>query len=173
MPAPHVHPRVVLRTVLAAVIAGPLVALTAACGVTVPSDPEGTLDRVRGGVLRVGVAGSPPWTELPRGARTVEPAGIEVDLVKRFGAELDADVEWVTGGEAEMIADLADGEVDLVVAGLKADTPWTQKVATTRPYLRLTDEHGRPAEHVMAVPMGENAFLVTLERFLLEQEVTL
>lgn len=147
-----------------------VVLLTTACGATIPSDPHGTLDRVRDGVLRVGVAASPPWTELPQGADTAEPTGVEVELVERFADELDARVEWVTGGEADMITELEEGRVDLVIAGLTADTPWTAKAAATRPYTTVLDARGRSEQHVMAVRLGENAFLVALERFLLRQE---
>ena len=56
-------------------------ALFAGCGVTIPTDPEGTLERVSGGTLRVGVSPNPPWTEVTQGA---EPTGTEVRLVEEF-----------------------------------------------------------------------------------------
>ena len=52
-----------------------LVSLAAGC--QFPRDPEGTLDRVEGGTLRVGVVEDPPWVEL--GGR--EPGGVEPEIV--------------------------------------------------------------------------------------------
>lgn len=153
------------RSVSAVVVAAAL----GACGVTVPTDPDGTLDRVREGELRVGVSAHPPWTDVgPDGA----PAGLEVDLVEGFADELGAEVVWTEGGEEQLVGDLEAGDLDLVVGGLTASTPWTSKAAVTVAYTTVTDEEGKPEGHVMLTPTGENAFLVTLERYLLDQEVT-
>ncbi len=139
-----------------------------ACGVSVPTDPDGTLDRVRGGELRVGVSPHEPWTAVaPDGA----PTGLEVDLVEGFARTLDADVVWTPGGEEELVGDLERGELDLVVGGFTASTPWTSHAAVTVSYVTVTDPDGRPEGHVMLTPMGENAFLVALESHLLDQEV--
>jgi polar amino acid transport system substrate-binding protein len=216
-----------MRSALAALLAA---VLLAGCGI--PRDPERTLARVQGGILRVGVTASDPWARLPGG----EPSGVEVELVKRFAAELRARVEWVAGAEAELMADLEVRELDLVVGGLTADTPWQQQAAITRSYvttrtvvavpasqpvpddiaglrvaveggteaagiledktdavpvvvddvtgvtgsavvvedwllddlgLKDTGVHLRKEKHVMATPLGENAWLVRLERFLM------
>ena len=146
-----------------------LVVLTlAACDVTVPTDPDGTLDAVRGGELRAGVSPHEPWTAVgPAGT----PTGLEVDLVEDFARTLDADVVWTPGGEEELVGDLERGDLDLVVGGFSASTPWTSKAAVTVAYVTVTDPDGKPEGHVMLAPMGENAFLVELERFLLDQEV--
>jgi polar amino acid transport system substrate-binding protein len=214
-----------VAVVVAVVLAG--------CGV--PRDPEGTLDRVRGGTLRVGISQSEPWTRLVGG----RPSGVEVRLVERFAAELGATVRWVDGSEADVVAALEVRELDLVVAGLTADTPWQAKAAITRGYattrvvvavpagqpvpedvaglrvavedgteaagilkektdavpvrvpdvaqvkdspvvvddwlldllgLRDTGVHLHKSEHVMAAPLGENAFLARLERFLIAHQ---
>ena len=63
------------------------------------------------------------------------------------------------------------GALDLVVGGFSASTPWTSKAAVTVSYVTVTDADGKPEGHVMLTPMGENAFLVELERFLLAQDV--
>ena len=62
-----------------------------------PADPDGTLDRVQGGVLRVGVSPHPPWTVVREGA---DPAGVEPDLVRRFAERLQARVEWGWAGRS-------------------------------------------------------------------------
>ena len=210
-----------------------LALLPAGCGI--PRDPEGTLERVRGGTLRAGITASAPWTTLEGG----RPGGVEVELVERFAGELGARVEWVDGSEADLIAALEMRELDLVVGGLTADTPWQARAAITRSYattrvvvavpssqpvpediaglrvavedgteeagiledktdaiavrvpdvaevtgsavaieewrladldLRDTGVHLSRSKHVMATPMGENAFLVRLERFLIAHQ---
>ena len=219
------------RTVL--VTAALVAMLAAGCGV--PRDPESTLDTVRGGTLRAGITASHPWTTLEGG----RPGGVEVELVERFARELGARVEWVDGSEADLIGALEVRELDLVVGGLTADTPWQHKAAITRSYattrvvvavpasqpppddiagvrvaveagtdaagileektdaipvrvpdvtqvkgsavaidewlladldLRDTGVHLIKTKHVMATPLGENAFLVRLERFLIANQ---
>jgi polar amino acid transport system substrate-binding protein len=143
------------------------------CGVDLPRDPDGSLDRIRGGTLRVGVSVDPPWTETSvpvTGREAATPTGIEPALVTDFARSLDADVTWTVGGEESLVTDLEEGRLDLVVGGLTEASPWSEHVALTRPYVTVPGPGGRPEPHVMAAPMGENALLVSLETFLLAQE---
>lgn len=144
--------------VLAAVLTVP------GCGI--PVDPEGTLERASGGVLRVGMSEHEPWTARDGGDRT----GVEVELVEEFASELDAEVEWHDGGEEALIEQLHRGELDVVVGGLTEKTPWVDSAALTRPYVVVTGPEGSPEPHVMAARRGENALLVALERFLIGHE---
>jgi polar amino acid transport system substrate-binding protein len=208
------------------------------CGCEFPRDPEGTLDRVRGGVMRVGVTPADPFVQLEPGS---EPAGVEVELVTAFAESIDADVEWVEGSESDLMEALEGRQLDVVIAGLTRRSEWGRSAALTRPYLttqvviaapdeqragelsadlggqRIAVEANSPEaskleqdtdavvvpvddlgavdgpaavpdyllddlglvrtdaeldehEHAMAVSMGENAFLVALERFLLDRE---
>jgi ABC-type amino acid transport substrate-binding protein len=130
--------------VLALVVSG--------CGL--PHDVDGTLDRVRGGVLRAGATDNPPWTEVA-GERF---AGAEVELVERFAADLGARVEWRRGSESALMTALGGGELDLVVGGLEERSPWVEQASLTHPYA-----DGR----VWAVPLGENGWQVEVEEFLL------
>jgi polar amino acid transport system substrate-binding protein len=162
-----------------------LVPLLAGCGLEIPTDPEGTLDRVSGGTLRAGISHNPPWTETgtgptstgpePAGTGTtpagtgIAPGGTEAELVRAFAAEHNARIEWVSGGESNLVRQLERGELDLVVGGLTKDSPWSKHAALTRPYLETSNAQGDREQHVMAARMGENAFLVELERFLSEE----
>src|SRR5688572_21576576 len=144
--------------------ARPLIVLTlllAACGM--PRDPEGTLERVQGSSMKVGVAEHPPWTELGN-----EPAGIEVELVEEFASELDAEILWVEGSESEILEEIELGRLDLAIAGLTADSPWASKVSFIQPYFTVGAD-----QHVMAVPHGENTWIVRLERFLRSRHDTI
>lgn len=140
--------------------------LLAGCSATIPTDPEGTLDRVTGGTLRVGISPNPPWTDLPTGPDG-DPSGTEVALVEDFAETIDADVVWVAGGEEDLIGQLERGELDLVIGGLTAKSPWSEKAALTYRYAETTGPEGEKELRVMAAPMGENAFLTEIEGFLL------
>ena len=206
-------------------------------GCQIPQDTDGTLERVEGGTLRVGITESDPWVELEPGAS--EPrGGAEVELIRRFARDLGARIEWVQGSEEELVDAMKEGSLDLLAGGLTKKSRWKKDVAFTRPYVAtstvvgvppgssqpgdldgvpvavqlgseaeglleaktdaqvrpvrdLAAARGRPAaahdyvlddlglaelselkqdQHVMAVRLGENAFLVRLERFLLNRE---
>jgi polar amino acid transport system substrate-binding protein len=204
-------------------------------GCDFPADPEGTLDRVSGGTMLVGVLEDPPWVVLDAQG---DPSGVEPELVRQFAETIDAEVEWVEGTESDLAAAMGGFQLDLLIGGLTRDFPYTEDVAMTRPYVdteieiglppgdELPDELGetevyversseaaallreeeddavpvpfdsldevdgpalldtydidalgyertdyilRDDEHAMAVPLGENAFLVELEKFLLDR----
>jgi polar amino acid transport system substrate-binding protein len=216
-----------------AAVACAVAALAAGC--QFPADPEGTLDRVEGGTMRVGVIHEPPWVILEEGR---DPAGVEPELVRRFAETIDAEIEWVEGTEADLAAAAGGFQIDLIIGGLTREFPYVDDVAMTAPYVdtevelglppgeELPDELGgvevyvehsseaaallreeeddavpvffdsldevdglalldtydidaidyertdyilRDHEHAMAVPLGENAFMVELERFLLDR----
>jgi polar amino acid transport system substrate-binding protein len=135
-----------------------------ACGL--PRDPDGTLDRVRGGVVRVGIAQSPPWVIVtPGGAE-----GVEATLAKAIADSLGASIEWIRKSESELLTDLEERKLDLVLAGLTDDSPWKTKVALTKPFY---EDPGTKKKHVMAAPPGENAWLVFVERQLRHHEPTI
>lgn len=220
------------RSWLAAALAAS--ALLTSAGCQFPRDPDGTLERVRDGTMRVGVTESDPWVDL---AYPDDPQGVEPTLVRQFADRLNADVEWFDGSEEELMGALKEGQLDLVAGGLTKKTPWKKEAALTRPYLRtrvvvgappsaslpddlegavvafergsetggllerktdarpvpvddLRDARGAVAtgdwllddldlratgvelskhDHVMATPLGENGWLVELERFLLRR----
>lgn len=207
------------------------VVLLGCCGI--PRDPEGTLERASGGTLLVGMIAHEPWVS----AGGSNPAGIEVELIEAFAAEIGADVRWFEGAESGLFEALHQGQLDLVVGGIVSDSPYEKDAALTHPYLVTRTVVGFPdgsdadpniegrevaveagtahgglveragaipipvpditrvegaraveswmlddlglvdvgvelieVEHVMAVRMGENALLVRLESFLLDNE---
>jgi len=216
----------------AAALAALVVAALSGC--QIPQDPDGTLDIVRDGTMRVGVTESDPWVDL---ADPANPGGVEPELVRRFADRLNAEIDWIDGSEEELIGALKEGQLDLVVGGLTKKTPWKKEASLTWPYLKtrlvvgappgtslpedldgvpvafergseaggllerktgaravavdqLDDARGAVAagewrlpdlglratgvelaehQHVMALPLGENAWLVELERFLLRR----
>lgn len=134
-----------------AALAASALLLLSGCVLQIPSDPDGTLDRATGGELRVGDSSAPAQ---------------EVALVEGFADRIDAGIRWTEGGEERLMRALEDGELDVVIGGLTADTPWSTHAAITRPYAETTDGRGRTVQHVMAARLGENALLVELETYL-------
>lgn len=95
-----------------------------------PRDPEHTLERVRGDVLRVGVADNSPWVVLDRG----QVKGVEARLINMLADELDAEVVWVRGSVPELVSALAEYQLDVVIGGLTQDSLFKNKVALTLSY---------------------------------------
>jgi polar amino acid transport system substrate-binding protein len=100
----------------------------AGCGL--PRDPEDTLERVRGGTLRVGVVHNPPWAVV----KDREVTGVEVELVKKLAAELHARVEWFPGTESQLLRGLEHFELAIVIGGVDESTPWKGRIALTGSY---------------------------------------
>jgi polar amino acid transport system substrate-binding protein len=100
----------------------------AACGL--PRDPEGTLERVIGGTMRVGAAENPPWVVF----EGEEPTGVEVAMVERFADEVDAEIEWFDGSVEELAAAVHAGELDLLIGGLASTSSLAADAALTHPY---------------------------------------
>jgi hypothetical protein len=142
-----------------------LFVLTGGCD-RLPRDMRGTLDEVRGQTLRAGVVSErAPWVERRDGGAS----GIEVQLIERFAARLGARVSWTWGGEQGLVERLERRELHVVAAGFDETSPWSKHVGMTRPYFESEEDWSRSVRHVLAVPPGENAWLLQLERFLREE----
>lgn len=154
-----------LRRIPALVVAGVVAAswLTG-CGLQIPADPDGTLDRVSGDTLRVGASVDGRLVQ-ERGGEIV---GTQADLVEKFAASIDASVDWTVGSEETLVSKLEAGDLDLVVGGMTSATLWMDKAGISRGYPGIDGSGGRPL--VWLVPLGENAFLSSIE-FFLDEEV--
>lgn len=144
-----------------------VLAMLLTCGCTAfPRDSAAALDRIRGGELRVGVADNPPWVRVEGG----EAQGIEPDLIREWARQLGARVTFHRAAEADLAEALHRRELDVVAAGLTSRTPYTSRIATTQPYVEAVDRTGARQAHVLAVTPGENALLLSLDRFLAAQD---
>ncbi|WP_229673314.1 transporter substrate-binding domain-containing protein [Microbacterium saperdae] len=148
------------RSCSALIASGVVALLLSGCGLTIPTDPNGTLETVRDGELRVGVSPDPPLVVDSAGV----PSGSVVALVDRFAAALDATPVWTVATEETLVGMLEEGDLDLIAGGITADTPWLERAGVSRGFTDISGADGR--ELVMLVPLGENDFLSTLERFL-------
>jgi polar amino acid transport system substrate-binding protein len=126
------------------------------CAEPYPRDPEGTAERVQeSGVVRVGLTEHRPWVVRDAAG---EPRGTEVDLVRRVAAQLEVRIAWQWGQQEALLAALERFELDLVAGGVHEKTPWSERVALTRPW----HEQAR----VLALPPGENGWLMQVERLI-------
>lgn len=115
----------------------------ALAGCQFPKDPEGTLDKVRErGTMKVGVTQVDPFVKLG-GA---EPAGVEVELIKRFALHLGVEIEWVEGSESELVELLKGTEIDVMLAGLSRGSVLRREVSFTRPYANVEIVIGVPPD---------------------------
>ncbi len=108
--------------------------------------------------MRVGVVERAPWTITEDDG---DRSGVEVELIRGLAAELGTEIDWVDGPEAEILEAIELGNLDVAIGGFTADNPWSGRVSFIQPYFLLGED-----QHVMAVPHGENAWIVKLERYL-------
>jgi polar amino acid transport system substrate-binding protein len=137
-----------------------------------PRDPARTTERITGSVMRVGAVDNPPWVVV-RNAEDV--VGVEPTLAQDVARQSNAKIEWVHGSESVLLDKLRHKEVDLVLGGLRDDSPWKDQVALTRSYFTSRESNESRSEaknvkHVLAVPPGENAWLMRVEQVLAEHQ---
>ncbi|MFA5677367.1 MAG: transporter substrate-binding domain-containing protein [Pseudomonas sp.] len=152
----------------AASLAGLLVLLLL-CGCNRwPEDPRNSLSAAeQRGTLRVGVIASPPWVELSDPAA---PGGLEAELVSEFAAQSGMQVEWQHQGIEHQVEALKNVELDLLIGGFSTANPWKAEVGQTFVYFREHGQTGSLGEHVLLTAPGENALLMSLERFLFSRQ---
>jgi polar amino acid transport system substrate-binding protein len=101
---------------------------------------DGTLARIRGGTMRVGVVEALPWTTVTPGGA----GGIEGALIAETARELRARIAWVRAPESKLLRALELGELDVVIGGLTDENPWKWRVAFTKPIYTDTIVVGGP-----------------------------
>jgi len=139
------------------------ISLTLAACDPYPKDPGHTLAQIQQlGMMQVGVLEAPPWTNQENGG------GIEAEIIQEFADSLNVAIQWHDLSMHKAVKKIKEGELDLVVGGITADTPYAKEVGLTRPYLKTGDK--KEDHHVMVVPRGENRFITTLEKFLAEHQ---
>ncbi|HEX6983373.1 MAG TPA: transporter substrate-binding domain-containing protein [Balneolaceae bacterium] len=136
------------------------IAFLTACG-RYPQDARGTLEEALNDTLKVGVAIHEGWVMI----QNDEPKGREVLLTKAFAKELNATIEWFVADESELVPLLEKGEIHMLIGGFTKNSPWKKHVGFTNPYIKVDNK-----QHVIAIPPGENAFLMRLEQFLNEYQ---
>lgn len=86
------------------------------------------------GTLRVGTsAGYPPLTFKQDG----QLQGMEIDLAKAVGKQLDIPVQFVELPFNDLIPALSDGKIDVIMSGMSITDERTRQVLFTRPYMQI------------------------------------
>lgn len=122
--------------------------LAAGCG-SIPSDPDGTLDRIRSQrVFRVGLIASPE--PPPESART---------LLRRLSRATGARARLEPGAAEALLTRLEEGGLDLVLGELAEKSPWAARVTLTEPLAA-----GEGTILAAATRNGENAWIALVHR---------
>jgi polar amino acid transport system substrate-binding protein len=130
-----------------------------------PKDTHHTLQHIQSrGVLRIGAIDQAPWAYREEGVAK----GIEIKLAVVFARSLGVEPHIEFLSEADATEYLRQHQIDLMLGGLTNASPRKDEVGLTRNYFQTGDE--QTYEHVLAVPKGENGFLVRLETFLKQQQ---
>ena len=122
-----------------------------------PKDPNGATERILAShILRVGGTENSPWISFENG----QAKGRDAELIQRFAAQMHARVEWSRGSESVLLRRLEDRKLDMVAGGFTSDSPWSDRLGTSRPYA---------GEHIVFTAPGENQLLLRLDTFLADQ----
>jgi hypothetical protein len=122
--------------------------LAAGCD-SIPADPDGTLERVRGErMFKVGLVASP--TPLPDGA---------ANLLQRLSRATGAEAAVERGPAEALLARLEEGELDLVLGEFAEKSPWAAQVTLTEPIAGAG-----PTILAAAARNGENAWIALVHR---------
>ncbi|WP_298041128.1 hypothetical protein [uncultured Microbacterium sp.] len=119
--------RLTARSAIALLLATTLLPATG-CGLSIPTDPDGSLDRVSEGTLRVGLSPDPGLISMAGQS----PDGPLIDITEDFAASLDATVVWSIAAEETLVEELETGEIDMAIGGFTDQTPWSDRAGVTR-----------------------------------------
>jgi DNA-binding transcriptional LysR family regulator len=129
-------------------------ALTLAACDRLPTDPDGTLDRVKAERrFRVGLIAT---------GGTPADRRLENDFLARITRSTGARPEVKQGASEPLLLDLEDGGLDLVIGPLSSESPWVERVALLEPLGAVPGPH-----EVQVTPIarnGENRWTMLLER---------
>ncbi len=135
-------------------------------GCDLPRDAGGTLERVRGSYLRVGMVASEAHVD----AGSVTLVGQDRAMIEGFAGSLNAAVQWRRGAAETLYRALEVRDLDVVVGGVDCDSPWSKRIALSRKV--GTFPGPAKAHRCFATPPGENGFLLALNRFIVAANVS-
>lgn len=139
-------------------LAAAAVLVLTGCGVSIPSDPDGTLARAAGDELRIGLAIEPGLIDSGD-----PPTGPLVDVAREYAASIDADAKWQIGSEEALVEMLEHQRIDIAFGHFSPQSPWSDRAALSRPFTLQERDGG---ELVALMPLGENALVSNFEHFI-------
>ncbi len=124
-----------------------------------PRDQHGTTERIRRtGVLTVGVSaeGDAPAPLAEREKRLVE------EVARRLGVL----VQWRRGNVHELLQELEEVKLPMVAAMVPCDTPFSERIGLSRPYLKKGPDD---RDYCLAVAPGENRLLLLVDQVVADE----
>ncbi len=116
-----------------------------------PRDANGTLNKVKDGVLKVGVTENPPWViRTDAGAE-----GVEAEIILVLADSLNAEVEWHWGTETELLQALSQHQLHVVMGGLTQQSPKKKGTVHTEPYYKTRITIGFPRSQEKTTDIDE------------------
>ncbi|WP_372012485.1 transporter substrate-binding domain-containing protein [Pseudoxanthomonas sp. 10H] len=132
-----------------------------------PRDADRMSEHAAAYGMRVGASADPPWVHVDADGRV---SGPEAELVQRYAAARGYRVHWIPGGHDTLMRQLEDAQLHAVIGGHHADTPWKPKVGWSQPLrLRAQDGDGPMPERRIALPPGQSAWHLALDRHLAQE----
>lgn len=141
----------------------PLVLGVAACD-GYPRDANDSTRRAEERAMRVGVSHDPPFVVVPAGSG--EPTGIEIAMIRGLARAREADVEWVVSGHDALMRELKALRLHAVVGGHVRGSAWEPEVGWSREYRLRAAPQGPLVARRLALPPGENAWQLVVDRHL-------
>jgi hypothetical protein len=116
-----------------------------------PRDTEATLDRVRGGTIRVAtVEGERPNPRMS-------------EFLARLAARTGSRPQLASGAAEPLLLELERGDLDLVVGTFDRKSPWAHRVTFSRPIARVVRADA-VEELKAATRNGEHAWAIEVDR---------
>ena len=117
--------------------------------------------------MTVGASADPPHVVIGPDDKV---SGSDAEIVKRFARAHGFRVHWIVGGHDALMAQLEEARLHMVIGGHAKDSPWEPRVGWSK---EVPIREARPSPLALrrfALPPGENAWHVLLDRYLVAHE---
>ena len=132
-----------------------------------PRDADDMTRQAKEQGMRVGASHDPPWVVVSTDGTV---GGPEAELVQRYADAQGYRLTWLPGSHDALMDDLERARLHAVVSGHHPDSPWTSKVGWSRPLLLRASHDGPMPERRIALPPGQSAWHLALDRHLTARE---
>jgi len=117
--------------------------------------------------MQVGASHDPPWVRVSADGQV---SGPEAELVRDFARAHGYRLRWRPGGHDALMRELERARLHAVIGGHDPDSPWQPMVGWSRPLHLRTDDDAAMPERRIALPPGQSAWQLEVDRHLLERE---
>lgn len=135
-----------------------IVCLAMVVGCDLPRDPENTLNRVRGDILKIG-------TTSATGLSDARERAVLNAFAEKVGAEIRLHHEELHA----LVKQIERGEIHLIAGRLPKNTPFSKHLGLSAPVSKLRRKN-KIVDTVFGVRPGENAFLYELDKTIRQRQ---